>query len=236
MTTTNQIMVELQDWLGDDRSISESAWTSSTTYQGKKKKTDEDVVRIVKELASSGHGVPFESVIFRFWIRMPIFTDRQHMTHRIASQNGMSGRYRTMPDEWYAIPQDVVDIFNKTYGSDELVTWEIDWEYNNLCHTTNDFYRHKLEYLKLHEKEGKITNAEYKRAREVLRGVLPQANMTERTCIMNLRSFANYQKQRNDSHAQPEIRLVAEQMLKQVEDNNICPIAIESLKAKDWVI
>ena len=35
----NQIKVELQETMGLDRSICEAAWTSSTLYQGKKKKT-----------------------------------------------------------------------------------------------------------------------------------------------------------------------------------------------------
>jgi hypothetical protein len=44
---------------------------------------------------------------------MPIQTDRQHVTHRIATHNGMSGRYRTMPFEWLNTPKDIKDITNK---------------------------------------------------------------------------------------------------------------------------
>jgi thymidylate synthase ThyX len=51
---------------------------------------------------------------------------------------------------------------------------------------------------------------------------------------MNLRSFANYQKLRNSEHAQPEIKTVAQLMLAEVEDKNMCPVAIHTLKEKHW--
>lgn len=227
-----QIKVELQESMGSDRSIAEAAWTSSLTYQGKQKRTDEDVKRVVNMLIKDKHASPIESVVFRFWIKMPIQTDRQHMTHRVASHNGMSGRYRTMPDEFLNIPDDVHSIMNKTGAWGQFQ----ESQYRNLCKDSNDFYNGLLRGLKENEKNEVLTNTEYKRAREFFRGVLPQNNMTERLTIMNLRSFANYQKLRNSPHAQPEIQEVARQMLEAVKNSNICPIAIEALEANNWNI
>jgi thymidylate synthase (FAD) len=228
MRNNGQICVELQEVMGSDRAIAESAWTSSTTLQGKEKRTDEDVIRIVKMLIDHKHHSPLEAVVFRFWIKMPIFTDRQHMTHRIASHNGMSGRYRTMPEEWYHVPSDVQEILLSCY-EDLLMD-----DYENLCEQSHNVYRTALNNLKEQEKLGHITNAEYKRVREFYRGILPQSSMTERVTIMNLRSFANYQKLRNSEHAQPEIKTVAQLMLAEVEDKNMCPVAIHTLKEKHW--
>lgn len=229
----DQIKVELQEWLGGDRSIAEAAWTSSSDLQGKQKKTDEQVAKLVNMLADHRHATPFESVVFRFWIKMPIAIDRQHMTHRIASHNGMSGRYRTMPTEFFAMPQDVFEIaskINPDYG------FFLRNEYDYHCEQANEFYKRAVDQLKKAEKETLITNAELKRAREFMRGVLPQHNMTERVTVMNLRSFANYQKLRNSEHAQPEIHEVARQMLKVVEKANVCPLALEALKRNGWNI
>lgn len=72
----SQIIVELQDWMGSDAAIADAAWTSSTEYAKKQKKTPEDVERIVHMLADSKHSVPFESVVLRFWIKHPIAIDR----------------------------------------------------------------------------------------------------------------------------------------------------------------
>lgn len=233
------IKVELQEWMGSDRSIAEAAWTSSTTLQGKDKRTEEDVERVVKMLITSKHASPIESVVMRFWIKMPIATDRQHMTHRVASHNGMSGRYRTMPNEFYNITDDIKDILIKSskdlYGSISQAEQTIA-KYYNLCNETNYQYSNLVKQFKTAEENKSITNAEFKRLREFFRGMLPQHNMTERITIMNLRSFANYQKLRNNNHAQPEIRLVAEQMLAQVKEKNVCPIALSTLEEMNWDI
>ncbi len=228
----NQIKVELQSWMGSDRDVANAAWTSSATLASKELKTQADVNRVVKMLIKDKHASPIESVVFRFWIKMPISTDRQHMTHRIASHNGMSGRYRTMPNEWQKTPQDVKDILDKL-GADGNRYAE---RYELLCAETNSFYRDLLTHTKDAEKNEGISNKDYKRIREFFRGVLPQNNMTERTTIMNLRSFANYMKLRNSEHAQPEIRYVAQLMLDQVKKSNICPVAIEALEENGWNI
>lgn len=229
---SSQIIVELQQTMGSDVDIANAAWTSTYDKDRREDKYDdhEKVASIVRRLILDGHGTPVESVILRFWIRMPIFTDRQHVTHRIASHNGLSGRYRTMPDDYYKLPRDVKDIINKTPG------FGIEERYNTACRLANETYKYGIDILKGAEKDGNITNPEFKRCREVLRGQLPQAGMVERTTIMNLRSFANYQKQRNSDHAQPEIRQVAKLMLQAVENANIAPVAIATLKEKGWII
>lgn len=230
-----KILVELQEWMGSDAAIANAAWTSTYDKYRREDKYDDPakVSSMVPKLISDGHKVPIESVIFRFWIRMPVFTDRQHMTHRIASHNGLSGRYRTMPDDWYGIPDDCFEILNKSspecaYGG------IVRNQYDDLCASANAFYKDQLVGLREAEKEGRITNAEYKRVREILRGVLPTAGMIERTTIMNLHSFANYQKLRNSDHAQPEIREVARLMLEEVKAKNIAPLAIAKLEELGW--
>jgi thymidylate synthase (FAD) len=228
-----QIVVELQGTFGDDRSIAESAWTSSLDYEKKASRTDDDVKRVVEMLANNSHGTPFESVVFRFWIKMPIAIDRQFMTHRIQSTNGMSGRYRTMPDDYLNMPQDVMVISNKI--ADEFETDPID-NYMDVCDLANAKYATNCAAAKQAKDVGIITNVEYKRFREFIRGMLPQHNMTERVSIMNLRSFANFIKLRLTEHAQPEIYEVARQMLAEVEAKASCPVAIQWLKNNGWNI
>lgn len=235
----SQILVELQEFMGSDLSIANAAWTSTYDKDRREDKYDdpEKVANIVRRLIKDGHGTPIESVILRFWIRMPIFTDRQHMTHRIASHNGLSGRYRTMPDDFFSLPDDVVEVFSKaapdwngTYGA------QAKSEYDQMCKMATDGYKHQIGVLKAAEAKGLISNKEFKRAREVVRGQLPTAGMVERTTIMNLRSFANYQYQRNSDHAQPEIKLVAQLMLAEVKKAGIAPAAIATLEELGWNI
>ncbi len=228
---SEQIKVELQDVFGNDEVIANAAWTSSIEYQKKKPRTTADVERIINMLADLKHSVPFESIVFRFWIKMPIAIDRQFMTHRLQSASGMSGRYRTMPNEYLHIPRDVVDISNMIEESGISCA-----KYHKSCTEANNNYQELLKKAKEVEKTGKITNKEYRRFREFYRGMLPQHNMTERVTVMNLRSFSNFIKLRNSEHAQPEIKQVAEQMLEAVVKSDKCPFALEALKRNGWNI
>jgi len=226
----SQIKVELQEFMGSDRSIAEAAWTSSSDFQGKQRKTDEQVKTVVNMLADHRHATPFESVVLRFWIKMPIAIDRQHMTHRIGSHNGMSGRYRTMPSEFFEAPMDVIDIIKKLEATEHLKMYE------SICLQANQYYSYVCNEFKQAKTDNLISNDEYKRLREFYRGVLPQHNMTERVTVMNLRSFANYIKLRHTDYAQPEIKEVAKQMLAAVEASGACPVALEALARNNWSI
>lgn len=234
------IKVELQNVFGTDRQVAEAAWTSSLDYQKKQTRTDEDVKRVVNMLADSKHSTPFESIIFRFWIKMPVQTDRQFMTHRLQSTSGMSGRYRTMPNEFLQMPDDVYEISSKALNASYDGGWssreDIIANYHYMCEAANDSYKEVIEFLKESEKSKVITNLEFKRAREFYRGMLPQNNMTERVSIMNLRAFCNFIKLRNSLHAQPEIRKVAELMLEQVKQNPEIKVSIEALEKNNWNI
>lgn len=242
----SQIKVELQNFFGSDRAIAEAAWTSSLSYQSKKTKSDEDVARIVAMLANAGHSVPFESVIFRWWIKMPIAIDRQFATHRIASNSGLSGRYRRMPTEYLKMPDDVAAISDKLPKVDQYTLMDGSTvihgardafhDYIKICEEANNSYGALTSIANNEFKLGNITEAEYKRFREFMRGQLPQHNMTERVSIMNLRSWSNFIKLRNSPHAQPEIRQVAELMLECAKAANICPVALTVLEKNKWVI
>lgn len=235
-----QIQVELQETMGSDEAIANAAWTSTYDKERREDKYDDPtkVEDIVRRCIRDGHSVPVESVVMRFWVRHPIFGDRQHMTHRIASHNGQSARYRTMPDDFYNLPADVRDIVAKADRKldDDASLSGLVLNYNKALDEQHHIYASWLDALRKAERREIINNAEYKRAREVLRGVLGTSFMTERTTIMNLHSFANYQRLRNSQHAQPEIRRVAQLMLRRVIDAKVAPIAIDELMKQGWTM
>jgi flavin-dependent thymidylate synthase len=237
-----QIQVELQETMGGDFSVANAAWSSTYDKDKREAKYDEpDKIRMVIEKGIFGgkhvHTVPLEAAQFRFWYRWPIMIDRQHVTHRIMSHNGLSGRYRTMPTDYFAIPEDVIIILNKvddwsgTYDNLDPFLREL---YISSCEMSINNYKVSIQNLKKALQDKWITNEEYKRAREIIRGQLPLSTMVERTSIMNLNSFSNYIRLRMSSEAQPEIQQVARMMLEQVEKSNICPITLACLKQREW--
>lgn len=232
-----KIEVELQEHMGSDASIANAAWTSTYDHARREEKYDDPVKveDIVRRCVRDGHSVPLESVVLRFWMRVPVFVDRQQMTHRMASHNGLSGRYRTLPSDFLAMPFDVLQIMQRAEDVVYCATFEQpEKQYMELLEAQHQQYTNWLDGLRKARAAEVISIDEYKRAREVLRGVLGTAFMTERTTIMNLVSFANYQRLRNSCHAQPEIRRVAKLMLHAVIANGVAPAAIDELMKAGW--
>ncbi|MFH1429707.1 MAG: FAD-dependent thymidylate synthase [Candidatus Margulisiibacteriota bacterium] len=224
------IHVELLGSFGTDRDIANGAWTSSLEQQKKEQRSDEDVARVVRYLIENRHSSPIEQIAYRFYIKMPIFVSRQFMRHRLQSPNEMSGRYRSLTNEFLLIPDDVQKMAEKAGDPDLAQDWR------DVHEAEFNFYDGRLTQYKKAMEEGKITNDEYKRIREILRGVLGTSFFTKVTTVFNLRSLANFFRLRLDPHAQPEIQEVARQMLELIEKEGSCPVAIRVLKEQNWAI
>lgn len=226
-----QIKVEMQESMGNDRTIAEAAWTSTIDEIRKKTRQWSDVDKVVSFLIEHGHTSPLEQVVFRFHFRMPIFTSRQFLRYRMMSPNEMSGRYRTMPNEYYKPPQDILDITGKFADPLQFVK-----EYNDLMEVEYTFYKSWLDRAKEAQKIGVISNKEYKRLREVVRGPLGTAFFTEIVCTMNLHCFIHILSQRLAHDAQLEFQYMAQQMLKEVIKQGNVSIAIKNVaKKRGWM-
>lgn len=227
----SQVKVELQQYMGTDRTIAESAWTSTIDQVVMEERSDEAVERVVRFLVQHGHTSPLEAVVFRFHFHVPIFIGRQIMRYRFMSPNEMSGRYRTMPDEWYCFPEDASGIVEKALGG----ACEIEYlrDYRKVNEEARAFYNYWLGAMRaVWKRQRTITNAEYKRFREVHRGVLGTNQFTDIVATMNLHCFAHILNQRLSEDAQKEIQEVARQMKAEVEKANNVPVALSALEEK----
>lgn len=61
-------------------------------------------LKLCDYLMSNWHSTPFEMIECWFDMKLPIFVARQFVRHRTVSINEVSGRYITLPEEWY-IPE-----------------------------------------------------------------------------------------------------------------------------------
>lgn len=227
----DQIVVELQDSMGTDRVIAEAAWTSTIDEVRKKARSIKDVDRVVKFLIRESHTSPLEQVFFRFHIRMPIFVSRQFLRYRMMSPNEMSGRYRTLPSEFYGVPDDVLSIVSKFADEDMYKQ-----DYDAVFDAEYRFYKFWLDMAKKAERSGVISNEEYKRFREVDRAVLGTGFFTEVVVSMNLHSLQNVLRQRLAHDSQREHQDMALKMLKEVIKRGNVPIALyEIAKERGFV-
>lgn len=67
-------------------------------------RTREQDLKLAEYLMKNQHWTPFESIEVWIEMKLPIFVARQFVRHRTASLNEVSGRYVTLPKEWY-IPE-----------------------------------------------------------------------------------------------------------------------------------
>lgn len=246
----DQIKVELlSTWegrYGGDGTVAHAAWASSTDIEKLGTKSAEDIRRIATNVVNYHHDTPKERLWMEFFVTAPIFVERQFDKYRMTvqyqdfqieflerpmggdhiTQNELSGRYRTIPERMLALPKDVAEICNRVVaGPDsDKYNWSSDWE--EITKVQQEEYQQRIEILKNAEKSGRITNAEYKRAREVWRGILGTATLTDFRIVMNLNAFEHIINQRIEPAAQLESRVVAYRMLKELILSKAAPITV----------
>lgn len=172
---------------------------------------------LIHYLLRHAHTSPFEGIEFKFHMKMPIFIARQAIRHRTVSLNEISGRYSVMKDEFYIpLSEDIrkQSTTNKQ-GSDGIIDKDISQQFvnqiENNCRDAYDLYLKMLD-------SGV--------AREQARMILPLNLYTEWYWKQNLHNLLHFLSLRADAHAQFEIRVYADAILKLIE--SLVPWTIEA--------
>lgn len=216
--------VHLEDSMGTDLHIVNNARVSfdqeSTEFTAKER-------GLLNFLMRERHGSPWESVVFRFDVKAPIFVIREWQRHRMGSYNEQSARYSQVPDHYY-VPED--DYVRQQLGKpgayffDQVEDPEVRAQTIELIDSTQraafDAYHQMLE-------QGV--------AKELARTVLPVGMFSRMKWTVNLRALFNFVSLRHHEHAQREIRdyaIAVEELAKQVvpvafevfeENGRVCP-------------
>jgi len=140
---------------------------------GKKKRSDKELLRLLIE---RGHYSVFEHAVMTFYVKVPIYTARQWMRHRIASYTEKSGRYSEME-------------------AVQMNPQSIDTEMADVVRMEMGRQLHYYQDLMI---EGM--------SKEEARQILPLCTETEFYWTVNLRSLMNFLTLRMDKHAQRDIR------------------------------
>lgn len=161
----------------------------------------EDDLKLYEYLVANEHSTPVEMVETWWEMKMPIFIARQFVRHRAATINEVSGRYATLPAEWY-IPEVVGGKAksNKQGQEDNLASGIQTNFKKNLQAQCKESYNLYSEFLE----EGV--------APEHARMFLHLNHYTHWVFKIDLRNLFNFLKLRLDHHAQVEARVYAEAM------------------------
>lgn len=196
-----------------DYAIAEAARNS---YQrGTKTVNDDDV--LIRYLQRHIHSSPSEMVLFKFYMKLPIFCARQIVRHRSASLNELSGRYSEMPNEYFMpIHTDMRGQSNiNRQGSDGLI------DEANIPSRLKEIEYVSDECFASYER-----NLETGMTREMSRIILPLSTYTNWYWLMDLSNLLHFLNLRCDEHAQKETRDYANAILKLIQP--IIPNTIEA--------
>lgn len=155
---------------------------------------------LIKYLLENDHTSPFEGVVLKFHIKMPILVARQWVRHRTASLNEYSARYSVMEDEFY-IPEPE----RLTKQSQDNKQGSSSISIDNPAEKVSDITKFSEDSYALYQ-----TLLKSGLSRELSRMVLPVNIYTEMYWVMNLHNLLKFLRLRMDEHAQYEIRVYAD--------------------------
>jgi thymidylate synthase (FAD) len=214
--------VRLVDHMGSDLSIVRNARVSydAEWRAGEDEGSD---ARLINYLYNHGHNTPFEAVTLTFDVKAPIFVFRQWHRHRTQSYNELSARYRELPEEFY-IPE-ASQITTQSTDNKQMRTDEVHpqaGEFQQMMMDSNCEAFRKYKYM--------IANG---CPRELARSVLPVSTYSHMFATVNLNNLFKFLGERLHPHAQYEIRVYAEAMLKLIEP--VAPVAVAAFKKKQGI-
>lgn len=210
-------LVRLVDHMGNDLSIVRTARVSydADWRTGDDAGKDEKLIRY---LMRNRHTSPFEAVTFTFEVKAPLFVLRQWHRHRTWSYNEVSARYSELPDEFY-VPE-VSDVTTQSTSNKQM--------------RTDVQHPQAAAMQSLMKTSMTDAFAAYKELlaqgcpRELARSVLPCSTYSRMFATVDLHNLFHFLRLRLHGHAQKEIRVYAEAMLKLVEP--IVPVAVAAFK------
>jgi thymidylate synthase (FAD) len=194
---------------GEDLDIARAAWVSTKGERAEDETNTDRVTGLINMLMRDRHGSPFEQVGMQFLTSAPIFVWREHMRHRMASYNEMSGRYTRLEPVFY-VPSAERPLVQ--HGKPGAYTF---------TSGSPDQYQHAARGMAAMNSAAYLT---YERmlaegvAKEVARMVLPVSIYSTAYVRMNLRALMNFLSLRttspdalHPSFPQREIEMVAKE-------------------------
>ena len=210
-------LVRLVDYMGSDLSIVRNARVSYDAEWRAGEDEGKDT-KLINYLVKNHHTTPLECVQFTFEVKAPIFVFRQWHRHRTWSFNEISARYAALPEEYYvpeAVQITLQSESNKQMRTDDQHT-EALWAQAVIAGTCAEAFRAYKSLIAVGI------------PRELARGVLPVNTYSHMFATVDLHNLAHFLRLRLHSHAQYEIRVYAEAMLKLIEP--IVPVAVAAFK------
>ena len=198
--------VRVVDYMGDDSAVVQAARVS---YGRGTRRAMEDE-GLIRYLMRHYHSTPFEMCEIKFHVKLPIFVARQWIRHRTANVNEYSARYSILDKDFYlpSPAQLAKQSTDNRQGRGEVLDADTAMRVLRLLRDdAEQTYGHYEEML----------TDEVGLARELARMNLTLNTYTQWYWKTDLHNLFHFLRLRADAHAQYEIRVYAEAMLKLTE-------------------
>lgn len=163
-------------------------------------------MKLNRYLLANKHMTPFESIEVWLEMKLPIFVARQFVRHRTAALNEVSGRYVTLPAEWY-IPEVVGGkAANKKQGQED-----------NLDAATQAWFKRVLQQQCSLSYDLYLEAMDRGVAPEHARTLLHLNHYTHWLWKQDLRNLMHFLALRTHSHAQVEAQAYANAVVELLE-------------------
>ncbi len=207
--------VRVIDYMGDDAAIVQAARVS---YGRGTRRVSEDA-GLIRYLMRHRHSTPFEMCEIKYHVKLPIFVARQWIRHRTANVNEYSARYSILDREFYLpAPGHLAaqSAVNRQGRGDVLADDEAARVLDLLREDATRCYDHYAEMLN-EDAAGAVRDPSRQGlARELARMNLTLNTYTQWYWKTDLHNLFHFLSLRADAHAQYEIRVYAEEMLRTV--------------------
>jgi thymidylate synthase (FAD) len=208
--------VRVIDYMGDDAAIVQAARVS---YGRGTSRVSEDA-GLIRYLMRHWHSTPFEMCEIKYHVKLPIFVARQWIRHRTANVNEYSARYSILDREFYLpAPEHLAaqSAANRQGRGDVLAGDEAAHVLDMLREDATRCYDHYAEMLNEDAAGEALDPSRQGLARELARMNLTLNTYTQWYWKIDLYNLFHFLSLRADAHAQYEIRVYAEAMLRSVE-------------------
>ncbi len=241
--------VGVVDHMGSDNAVVQAARVS---YGAGTRSVREDR-GLIRYLIRHQHWSPVEMAEVKLHIKLPIFVMRQLVRHRTASLNEESARYSVVSDEFYLPEPDVIQAQSKDNKQgradvvDPVSQNGVRWLMDTANRHNYNIYETLLgrratddpedDFAPAYDAYGTnglsiadpmLTDEFPGVARELARAVLPVGAYTELYWKQDLRCLLHMLNLRSDPHAQYEIRMYAEAIIRLAEP--LFPLCFEAFE------
>ncbi|MGT2481242.1 FAD-dependent thymidylate synthase [Methylobacterium oryzae CBMB20] len=204
------------DYMGDDSAVVQAARVS---YGRGTKRTSEDK-GLIDYLIRHWHTTPFEMAELKLHVKLPIFVARQWIRHRTASVNEYSARYSVLDNEFYVPTAEnlAAQSTSNRQGRGETLPARDSEQVLELIKSESNRAYHNYTWMLNENAAGEAEDpSRIGVARELARMNLTLNTYTQWYWKVNLHNLLQFLRLRADPHAQYEIRVYAEHILRLVQ-------------------